>query len=281
MRQHFNFPIILQIFIIIFSLNARAEIWPVKAEETGLVSPEPKKVIYTLSANGIYIPQIEGLSNAQTIFVQGNLVWNFTLCKKLTLFGAHNGGVMHFDNVTLINTGSRFGVRFLGLKNFSLETAYLHHKVDTTFVDGIKIYPAGVFDRGVETGMWISVDRIRNILFNFHLFGRYFSVYTEDQLVGGYAFELLLLPKDGLSLTFGVEFLEVFRLNKRTGVDFFTHNAVGKIEWKMLFNNSTGMFAGIRMSSDLLTGSVPMLELKRSMIGEPMGYAELGIFSGF
>ena len=66
--------------------------------------------------------------------------------------------------------------------------------------------------------------------------------------------------------------------NPRTGVDRVTWNVKGVIQWRSQLTDRFGLQIGVRATTNLLVGEVPMLELKRSMIDEPMAMGTLGAY---
>ncbi len=169
------------------------------------------------------------------------------------------------------------GFRFVPAKNIALETAYLSHRVDKTWVDDFELDPGGVKDFGGEISVWFSQSWLRRLKTEIGLIGRLFDVYRENQSVLGMNGRISILAASGHAATMELKVLRVFRSDPRVGVDQVTWNTIGSLYWQSMLTDFFGIKAGGLLSANLLVGEVPMLELRRSMIGEPMALAELGL----
>ena len=83
---------------------------------------------------------------------------------------------------------------------------------------------------------------------------------------------------DGHALVLELETLRAVRAQPRVGVDRVTWNVLGEVAWRARLTDRLGLRIGVRVSTHLLVGEVPMLELKRSMIDEPMALGSAGIY---
>jgi len=250
-------------------------------ERSGIHLPKPRSIGLYAGVDGAYVPRVRDLSTGRTWIARGDIVWNAGLFRAFGLAGRHTAGVMAWSNVMMAMVGNEAGIRVRPLRFLSVEAFYLNHRVDVTWVNGHRIYPAGVIDRGAEAGVWMALEPARRMGLELHAFYRYFHVYTEHQSVLGTALRLRLFPGNRHELRLQVELFEIWRARAREGVDAFTHNTAGELSWRSLLTSSAGICATIRLSMNLLAGEMPMLELKRSVIGEPMGLASLGLFTTF
>ncbi|MBW2278257.1 MAG: hypothetical protein JRF63_12240, partial [Deltaproteobacteria bacterium] len=206
------------------------------------------------------------------------LVWNFAPWQRVAFFGAHAAGGMWWDNLHVGMVGNEIGVRYLALSHMAIEAAYLTHRVDRFRVDDLESNPGGVIDRGLEIGTWFRFEPHRRLLLEPHLVGRIFEVYNDAQGVTGLGLRVSISPVDDQALVLGLEVLRVIRARPRVGVDPVTWNVLGEVAWRAQLTERFGIQIGARVSTHLLVGEVPMLELKRSMIDEPMALGSLGMF---
>jgi hypothetical protein len=133
-----------------------------------------------------------------------------------------------------------------------------------------------VIDRGLELGSWLRFEPHRRLLLEAHLVGRIFEVYRDTQGVTGIGLRASISPWSGHAMVVEIEALRVIRTRPRIGVDRVTWNVLGEVGWRSQLTPSFGIGIGARLSTNLLVGEVPMLELKRSMIDEPMAMASIG-----
>ncbi|MBN2340770.1 MAG: hypothetical protein JXX29_11300 [Deltaproteobacteria bacterium] len=266
------------VLLISITASAGSAKWPKRAERSGLDLPETRSFGVSSYMGGAYIPQIGGKSSGDSLVLAPGVVWNFAFSKKLGLFGMHDLNIFRWANVKMLAMGHEAGVRLRWNEHWSVETAYVTHRTEVLWVDDYKSYPGGVLDHGAEVGTWIQGEPISRFRLSLHVMGRIFSVYTDKQGVLGHEWRMALLPWDGHTLILAVEFFEVWRQDPRAGVDKFTHNTVAHMEWRSQIKNSFGFFISAMVSLNMQVGEVPMLELKRSMIGEPMGLGTVGLF---
>jgi hypothetical protein len=252
--------------------------WPAPAERTGTRLPQEDELAVALELGGAYVPQVSGLTRGATGALQGTLTWTYAPWEGVGLFGSHVAGGMWWDNLRLTMVGHEIGVRYRAVDHLVLEAAYLTHRVDRFQVDQLETNPGGVIDRGLELGTWFRFEPHRRLLVETHLVGRIFEVYTDTQGVTGLGLRVSISPVDDHALVLGIEILRVIRAQPRVGVDPVTWNVLGQVAWRSQLNDRFGIEAGARVSTHLLVGEVPMLELKRSMIDEPMALGSIGIF---
>jgi len=256
---------------------ARAE-WPEPAVRSGPQLPAVKELSLALDLAGAYVPQVAGLTRGATGALQGEIVWNFAPWERIGLFGGHTAGGMWWDNLRLSAVGHEVGVRYLALAHLTFEAAYLTHRVDRFWVDDFESNPGGVIDRGVELGTWFRFQPLRRLRIEPHLYGRVFEVYNDAHGVTAIGLRLSISPVDGHALVIGLDALRVVRARPRVGVDPVTWNVIGEVAWRAQVAARFGVQIGARITTNLLVGEVPMLELKRSMIDEPMALGSLGVF---
>ena len=91
-------------------------------------------------------------------------------------------------------------------------------------------------------------------------------------------FEQVTPTRQPHALVLELETLRTQRGNPRAGVDRVTWNVKGTIQWRSQLTDRFGIQIGGRVYTNLLVGEVPMLELKRSMIDEPMAMGTLGVY---
>lgn len=263
---------------LLTSTSCLGQGWPNRAERSGSYLPESRHFAVSALMRGAYIPKVGGKSGGSSLVLEPGIEWNFSFLKRLGLFGLHEVSRFKYANVRLLTVDHEAGIRFIANDRLSVEAVYLTHRAVVWWVGGQKQYLGGVLDNGAEVGVWIAGEPISRFRLSLHLFGRIFNVYTDKQGVLGHEWRLSLLPKDGHMLMVAMEFFEVWRQDPRSGVDDFTHNTMGHIEWRSKLYKSLGFFLCAMVSLNMLVGEVPMLELKRSMIDEPMGLGTLGVF---
>ncbi len=259
--------------------GARAD-WPNPAVRSGGYLPPVRHVAVALNASGAYVPQVGNLAADTSAVLEGGLTWNFAFDKRAGLFGHHTIGGMWCDNVSLLSLSHEVGVRFPLIDVFTLEAAYLTHRVDSAWTDGLKIRPGGVMDSGGELGFWLHFSPMRRLKIEPHVFGRVFGVYNDVQGVTGVGLRTSVMLFDGHVLGAEIQLLPTIRHEPRDGVEKVTWNVIGSIFWRSRITGDFGLQIGGMISTNLLVGQVPMLELRRSMINEPMAMGTLGIYFG-
>ena len=133
-------------------------------------------------------------------------------------------------------------------------------------------------DNGAEVAADWKFEPIRRFRIEARLVGRIFGVYNDTQGVTGLGLRLSFLPADGHALVAGAQALRVVRSLPRSGVEQVTLNVVGSAYWEWRIADAVGLLLGAKISTNLMVGQVPMLELKRSMIDEPMALGTLGVY---
>ncbi len=259
--------------------GARAD-WPNPAIRSGGYLPPVRQVAVSLNASGAYVPQIGNLSADTSAVLEGGLTWNFAFDKRVGLFGHHTIGGMWWANVSLLSLGHVVGVRLPLVDVYTLEAAYLTHRVDSAWTDGLKIRPGGVMDSGAELGFWLHFSPMRRLKIEPHVFGRVFGVYKDVHEVAGVGLRTSVMLFDGHALGVEIQLLPTIRQDPRDGVEEVTWNVVGSVFWRSRITGDFGFQFGGMISTNLLVGQVPMLELKRSMINEPMAMGTVGIYFG-
>lgn len=254
--------------------------WPAPAIRSGSQLPPPRVFGLAIEGAGAYVPQVRNLSAGATGVGQGSLVWNLALFENVGLFGRHYAEGMWWANVSLLNLGSEAGLRARATRLVAMEFAYLGHRAEKQWVDGRAFALGGVRDHGLEAGVWLTFEPLARLRLEPHLFGRYFRVYKDDQGVLGLGLRTSILLFDGHALVLELETMRTQRGDPRDGVDRVTWNVKGTLQWRSTLTGSFGIMIGARVSTNLLVGEVPMLELKRSMIDEPMAMATLGFYFG-
>jgi len=254
--------------------------WPNPALRSGGYLPPARQIAVSLNASGAYVPQVGNLANDTTAVLEGGLTWNFAIDKRIGMFGHHTIGGMWWANRSLLSLGHEVGMRFPLVDVFTLEAAYLTHRVDSAWTDGIKLRPGGIMDSGGELGFWLHFSPMRRLKIEPHVFGRVFGVYTDVQGVTGVGLRMSVMPFDGHALGAEIRLLPTIRQHPQDGVEKVTWNVVGSIFWRSRITGDFGFQLGGTISTNLLVGQVPMLELKRSMINEPMATGTVGIYFG-
>ncbi len=276
---------------MVLILTAAEASWPNPPIRSGTTLPHDRRLSAKIHAAGVYVPEVEEANAENTAIVEGVLTWNLRLVGGLGLFGKHNISRMWWKQVSstsssdmsLLYLGTEVGLRFLCCKYLAFEAAYLGHRTEKTWIaeeggNAIDYTPGGVKDNGGEVGIWGRYDPLPILRLEGHLFGRAFRVYNEDQYVLGMGIRLSVMPKKGHSILFDVEVLGVHRTNPRPGVDTSTWNTIGTLQWNADLTSWLGIQLGVRVSSNWLSGEVPMLELKRSMIDVPMATGFIGFY---
>jgi hypothetical protein len=257
-----------------------AEEWPDPAERSGPRLPAPKEVTATAVARGAYVPASDATGEEAASTFGGSLSWCFAPVRRLGLYGRHELVSYRWANVTLLSFGHEVGLRLLAARHLTLEAAYLTHRVSRAWIDDFEASPGGVEDRGAELGAWLPFAPHESVRIDVHLIGRLFDVYRDTQGAFGGGARLSLLVADGHALVVELTAVRAQRSRPRAGVDETTWNLFAEASWRSLLTPRFGLLIGARLTTSMLVGEEPMLELKRSMIEEPMGVAYLGMFFG-
>jgi hypothetical protein len=260
-----------------WSPPARAD-WPEPALRSGPWLPPPRDLAVALDAAGAWIPEKTGLTADDTGLLQGRIVWNLAPWEAVGLFGRHALGGMWWSNLTVLNGEHELGLRWLASEIVTLEGAYLGHRTERQWVSGHATAPGGIRDHGAELSGWAVLKPHSRIRLDLHLLGRWFRVYRDDQGVAGGGARLSLLFADGHAAVIEIHALWAYRADPRAGVDQASWNVIGELAWRSRLGDRFGLQLGARLSTNLLVGEVPMLELKCSMIGEPMAMGILGVW---
>jgi hypothetical protein len=184
---------------------------------------------------------------------------------------------MRWANVRLLNLGTEAGLRARATPWIAFEFAYLGHRAEKQWIDDKAIALGGVRDHGLEGGIWLLFEPFSRLRLEPHVHGRYFRVFKDDHGVLGLGLRASILPLDGHAIVLELETLRTERGEPRSGVDRVTWNVKGTILWRSQLTEAFGFQIGARATTNLLVGEVPMLELKRSMIDEPMAMGILGV----
>ena len=251
--------------------------WPAPAVRSGTRLPPPRTLALSIEGAGAYVPEVAGVSPAKSGVGRGRLIWNLALWERVGLFGRHDLGAMWWRDVTLLVGGHELGLRYVASDHVTLEAAYLGHRTERQWVDGHGTAIGGVRDHGVELSGWAAFEPHRRLRIGLHLIGRWFRVYRDDQGVAGAGLRLSLLPVDRHAIVLELTALRVVRRDPRAGVERATVNLLGDVLWRSELAGSFGVHLGARVTTHLLVGEVPMLELKRSMIDEPMALGIAGV----
>lgn len=261
-------------------LATRADEWPEPAERSGPSVRTPREVDAALVLEGAYVPASVSATPDPSGIIGGALTWNFALVDRLGLFGHHAVTGFMVGNVSMLAEGNEVGLRYRAAQLVALEAAFLAHNISRVWVDDYGISPGGVEDIGGEIGAWLPFEPNRWIRLDAHLFFRIFDVYRDTQEAFGAGARLSLLVASGHSVVIEPQLVGVLRNHPREGVASATLNVIGDVSWRFALYERLGGMVGARFSTSMLVGVQPMLELKRSMIGEPMALGYLGIFFG-
>ena len=120
--------------------------------------------------------------------------------------------------------------------------------------------------------MWQRI--FRELSIQFYWFKRDLVQRWRLDTPGGIVGILVLISGIVLLMTLGQGLARIFR----NTIPWVTGGNMETVYWQSMIYKSFGIKVGAIVSANLLVGEVPMLELKRSMIGEPMAMAELGLF---
>jgi hypothetical protein len=263
--------------VIAVAFPAQAE-WPEPALRSGPFLPPPREAAVAVDAAGAWVPARSGLATDDTGFLQGRITWNFSPWNGVGLFGRHGVGGMWWGDLALLTSEHELGLRWLASRVVTLEAAYLGHGTEKQWIDGDGKAIGGIRDHGAELSGWAHLEPHSRISLDLHMLGRWFDVFRDDQLVAGGGARLGLLFADGHAAVIEMHALWAHRANPREGVDRASWNVIGDVLWRSQLTKGFGMQLGARISTNLLVGEVPMLELKRSMIGEPMAMGILGVW---
>jgi hypothetical protein len=261
---------------------ARAE-WPAPPERSGASLPEPRVLSAAVSASGVYVPEVSGMASGDTGVLEGTITWNFAPWRAVGLFGRHTVAGMWWGGLTLLTLGNEAGARWLATRRLAIEAAYLGHRAEQQWVerdDGSQMSVAlgGIRDHGGELGSWLRLLPLPRLRVEGHLLGRVFRVYDDTQGVVGAGLRASVMPADGHAIVLELTLLETIRERPRHSVDHSTLNVLGSVLYRLDLAERVGLELGARISTDMLCGEVPMLELKRSMIDEPMLVGQAGVY---
>jgi len=263
--------------VLLVSLPSLGD-FPMAAERSASRLPPPRVVDLSVSGSGAYVPQVSDLAPDSSGVLIGEILWNFGITESFGLFGKHDMMGMWWANVALLGFGHEVGLRYLCTEVLSLEAAYLGHRVDKAWVDDLETHPGGVIDNGVEISTRLAFRPMRKLRIEGRFIGRIFGVYKDTQGVTGLSLLVALMPRDGHSLDIELAVLRTLRSRPRAGVERVTWNTVGAMTWRSDLSPRIGIMVGAKIFTNLMVGEVPMLELKRSMIDEPMALATLGLY---
>jgi hypothetical protein len=259
---------------------ALADGWPAPAERSGPEVPPQRGIEATAVVQGAYVPASVGVAPVATGTFGGALTWCFAPLARLGLFGRHEVYGLKWGNVALLALGHEIGLRYVAARHLTVETAFLTHRVDRAWVDDFETRPGGVSDVGGELGAWLPFAPHSRVRLDAHLLVRLFDVYRDTQgALGGGARATLRIAR-GHSVALELTVIRAQRSRPRAGVDHTTWNAIGDVSWRFALGGRLGGLIGARLSTSMLVGVQPMLELKRSMIDEPMALAYVGLFFG-
>ncbi|HUT78851.1 MAG TPA: hypothetical protein VM285_14235 [Polyangia bacterium] len=250
--------------------------WPEPALRSGPWLPPPRDLAVALDVAGAWVPEMTGLTTDDTGLLQGRLTWNLAPWEEVGLFGRHGLGGMWWSNLTLLNSEHEIGLRWLASDVVTLEGAYLGHRTEKQWISGNSAAVGGIRDHGAELSGWAALRPHSRIRLELHLLGRWFRVYLDHQGVAGGGARLSLLFGNGQAAVLELHALWAYRADPREGVEHASWNVIGELAWRSRLGDRFGLQLGARLATNLLVGEVPMLELKRSMIGEPMAMGVLG-----
>jgi hypothetical protein len=259
---------------------APADRWPAPAERSGPDVLPPRGMAATALVQGAYIPASAGVAPAATGTFGGSLTWCFTPLGRLGLFGRHAVWGLVWGDVSLLAVGHEIGLRYPAARHLAFEAAFLSHRVDRAWAGDFETRPGGVADIGGEIGTWFPFAPHPRVRLDAHLVLRMFDVYNDTQGALGAGARATLLVAAGHAIAVELTVLRAQRSRPRAGVDVTTWNAIGDASWRFALAGDLGGMVGARLSSSMLVGVEPMLELKRSMIEEPMALGYLGLFFG-
>jgi len=264
---------------LLYSAGVAAQ-WPQPAGRSAGYLPASRDLDIMLSGSGAYVPHVSNLSSDSSGVLFGEMVWNYAFVKRLGLYGQHSIMGMWWANVALLGLGHEIGVRYLCTDLLTFEAGYLGHRVDRGWVDGHETRPGGVVDNGGEISARLRFEPLSRLRVEGRFVSRIFRVYNDTQGVTGLSLRVSFLPVNGHSVELELEGLRTVRSLPRPGVEQVTWNVVGAVRWLGEITPRMGIAIGGRISTNLMVGQVPMLELKRSMIDEPMALVTLGIYFG-
>jgi len=259
---------------------ASTETWPYPAERSGPFLPKARELRAALLVQGAYIPSSSSTGDARAATLGGVLGWCFAPFERLGLFGLHELEGYWWANVTLMAHGNVLGLRYVAARHLTFEGAFLSHRVPRVWIDDLETRPGGVADNGGELGVWLPFSPHPRIRIELHLISRAFEVYKDTQGVLGGGLRLSLLIGRRTSLELELTLLRTTRSRPRAGVEDTTSNVIGEACLRTELARSLGMLLGAKLTTSMLVGEQPMLELKRSMIDEPMGLAYAGVTFG-
>jgi hypothetical protein len=275
-RQHRPSPALAAFVAVLASASPALAGWPEPALRSGPWLPPPRELAIALDVAGAWVPEVAGLTTDDTGLLLGRITWNLAPWEAVGLFGRHGLGGMWWSDLTLLNGEHELGLRFLASDAVTLEAAYLGHRTEKQWIEGSPAAVGGIRDHGAELSGWVRLEPHSRIRLELHLLGRWFRVYLDDQVVAGGGARLSLLFGNGHALVLELHALWACRADPREGVERTSRNVIGDLAWRSRLGDRFGLQFGARLSTNLLVGEAPMLELKRSMIGEPMALGFLG-----
>jgi hypothetical protein len=272
--------LVAAVFCVSLAPEAGAADWPVQAERSGPRLTLPREIAATAVIRGAYVPEASAAVPGSTGTIGGAITWSFAPFARLGLFGRHELEGYFWANVALLAIGHEAGLRFSAARHLAFEAAYLSHRVSRVWIDDFETRPGGVSDMGGELGAWLPFAPHERIRLDLHVVSRIFEVYKDTQSVLGGGVRLSLLVARDSEVVVELTLLRAARSRPRSEVDVTTWNVIGEASLRSRLTRGLGLLIGARLSTSMLVGEQPMLELKRSMIEEPMGVAYAGMSFG-
>jgi hypothetical protein len=263
-----NFFVALALFL--FPLETYAQTWVATPQRWGNFVPTPRQVAVALEGGGAIARFNLGNVDATATLGRGTITWNLALWPWFCVIGQHAITHYSWSNVRMLTLGDEVGVRIIPFEKFSIQALYLGHRLEQEWIDDKPFAIGGVRDHGVELGTAYQIlfDRLsvepQAII-------RYFKAFRDDYAVVGAGVRLALRLTDGQELVSESTLLENFRIHPHTGLPAKTTNALGELRWQMELIDRLAIQVGARASRRLLVGVEPMLELRISMVNEPLG----------
>ncbi len=264
-----------------FCSTATAESTPA-AIRSGTTLPSDRIVAIALEGAGIYVPSSAGVAPTRTWMAEGGLVWNLAFIPRLGLFAKHTLSGLKWDTVTMVAMGHEVGLRILAADHYTVEAAYLSHRNEDQWVEtddggNSQFSVGGVRDRGIELSNWWRFDPHYRLRLETQLVTRIFSVYQDTQGVIGLGLRISLNPTPNQQVITEIKVLRIVRHRPRPGVDRITWNTVGTGIWRLKTTERLGLMLGVRATTSMFCGQVPMFELVRSMIDEKTVFVLVGV----
>jgi hypothetical protein len=260
-------------------LEGFAQTWVAVPQRWGNFVPTPRQVAVAIEGGGAIAQLNLGKEKAYATLGRGAITWNLALWPWLCVFGQHAVTTYSWSNDRLLTIGNEVGVRVIPVEKLSLQAVYLGHRLEQEWISDTSFAVGGVRDHGLEIEAAYQFLLFERLSIEPQMILRYFKAFLDDYYVAGAGLRLALRLTEAQEFIAEATLLANFRVHPRAGLPAQTINPLGELRWQMTLVEPLVLQVGVRASRHLLVGVEPMLELKGTMMNDPlgMGFAALSI----